>query len=135
MKKLWHEPSECPEYMRRLVIDFTTWDGYHALYDMFLTKDYPVPWEEIVARDRIFSWCYFDDLQKSVIEERADHQDKCEKCRVKDLCPLGSFVSWCEKAQVHLEIDTRFCVYFEDKIEILTNRGNYTKDGKAEEKK
>ena len=134
MTELWHNPSECPEYNRRVVIVFSTWDGHQGIYETSFKEDFPVPWEDIADRDRIVRWCYWDDLQKAVGGERTD-QTQCEKCRVKDLCPLGSFVSWCEKAQVHLEIDTRFCVYFEDKIEILTNRGNYTKDGKAEEKK
>lgn len=42
-----------------------------------------------------------------------NNQEKCGICRVKDLCPLNTFISWFEKAQVHVVLNTKFCAYFE----------------------
>ncbi|MDD6338366.1 MAG: hypothetical protein PUC15_08310 [Lentisphaeria bacterium] len=54
---------------------------------------------------------------------RKDNRTKCETCRVSELCPLKTYLNWCVKAQVHCQLDTRFCAYYEPE-QCLKENGN-----------
>ena len=106
MKSLWHDPAERPDFLKRGVFVFSTWDGHKGIYEWSIPQDYPIPWEDIVARDRIVRWCYWDELMVAVVDIlpesgcwNCEHRNKEKSTRERILCehvkgtrPLNA---WC----------------------------------------